>query len=151
MPRLEQSSGVGACGIAIRGHHHALAGRQQVVFHHPGRVPRRRPEPIQSRVQTRWAVDDFTGGGAHAGRRHDVLGECFGAFDAGRVLAGPEADDAGIAHSVGHAEDQRHFGADHDQVRPHLAGQCDDLVAGGDVDAVLLGDPAGPRVAGSDD
>ncbi|COY70115.1 Uncharacterised protein [Mycobacterium tuberculosis] len=52
----------------------------------------------------RWAVYDFAVRGAHTGRRHDVLGECFGAFDASRVLTGPETHDAGRAHGVGHPE-----------------------------------------------
>ena len=34
---------------------------------------------------------------------------------------------------------------------PDIASQGDDLVAGGDVDVVLLGQPGGARIAGSDD
>ncbi len=86
-----------------------------------------------------------------SGRRHDVLGKCLGTFDASRVLAGAEADDAGSAHGVGHPKHQRHLGADDDQVGPDLASQRDDVIARGDVDVVLLGQPGGAGVAGSDD
>ena len=65
--------------------------------------------------------------------------------------AGPEADDAGSAHGVGHPEHQRHLGTDDHQVGRDLASQRDDVVAGGDVDVVLLGDSGGARVAGSND
>ena len=94
-------------------------------------------------------VHDFAGRGAHPGGRHDLLGECLRALDASRVLAGPEADDAGGAHRVGHPEHQRHLGADDDQVGAHLACQSDDSLAGGDVDVMLLGQPGGAGVAGS--
>ena len=151
MPGLEQSGGVGACGITIRGHHDALARGQVVVLHHPGRVTGRRTEPVQGGVQTRRAVDDFAGGGAHTGRRHDLLGERLGAFDAGRVLTGPEADDAGGAHGVGHTKYQRYLWTDDHQVGPDLARQGDDVLGGGDVDVVLLGQPGSAGVAGSDD
>lgn len=40
--------------------------------------------------------------------------------------------------------------ADNHQVGAHLAGQRDDVVTGGDIDIVLLGQPGGARVPGSD-
>ena len=119
--------------------HHTLAGGQSVVFHHPGRVTGRRPEPVQRCVQTRWAVDDLARCGTDAGRRHHILGEGFGTFDLGRRLAGSEAGDTGVAHRVGHAEHQRDLGADDHQVGPNLAGQRDDVIARRDIDVVLVG------------
>ena len=126
-----------------------LPAARTVVLDHPGRVTGRRPEAVQRGIQIRWTVDDFAGGSPHARRLHDVLGECLGTLDAGRVPAGPEADDARGAHGVGHPEHQRHLGTDDHQVGAHLASQRDDAVAGGDVDVVLLGEPRGAGVAGS--
>jgi len=140
-----------ACGVAIRCHHDPLAGGQVVVLHHPGGVAGRRPKSVQGGIQTRWVVDDFAVRGEYPGGGHHLFGECLGTFDASRVLAGTEADDARGAQRVGHPEHQRHLGADDDHVCPDVAGQGDDGVPGGDVDRVLLGQPGGAGVAGSDD
>ena len=88
---------------------------------------------------------------AHTGRRHDLFGKCFGAFDARGVLARSEADDAGSAHGVGHPQHQRYLGTDDHHVGPDLARQGDDILARGDIDVVLLGHPGGAGVARSDD
>ncbi len=122
-----------------------------IVFHHPCRVAGGRPETVQGSIQIRWIVDDFALGGAYTRGRHDVLGERFGTFDLGGVFARPEAGDAGSAYRVGHPEHQRHLGTDDHQVRPHLTRQGDDVVARGDVDIVLLGQPRGTRIARSND
>ena len=151
MPVIEQSRSVGARDIAVRRHHHAFACRQTVVFDHPGRIPGGRAEPVQGGVEMRWAVNNFTGSGTYPSRRHDLLGERLGTLDAGRVLTGPETDNPGRPHGVGHPKHQRHLGADDDQVGGHFAGQGDDLVAGGDVDVVLLGQSSGAGIAWSDD
>jgi hypothetical protein len=121
-----------------------------VVLHHPDRVTGGWSEPIQGGVQICWAVHDFATGRAHPGRRHDVLGERLGALDAGGILTGSETGDAGSPHRVGHPKHQRHLGADDYQVGPDLARQGDDVLAGGDVDIVLLCQPGGAGVAGSD-
>lgn len=60
-------------------------------------------------------------------------------------------DDPGRAYGVGHAEHQRHLGADHDQVGGHLAGQGDDALTRGDVDVMLLGQSSGSGIARSDE
>ena len=142
---------MGARDITVRRHHHAFAGGKLIVFHHPCRVAGGRPEPVHGSVQIRWVVDDFAFGGAHTGGQHDLLGERLGTFDLGGVLARPEADDASSAHRVGHSEHQRHLGSDDHQVGVDIASQGDDVIAGGDVDVVLLGQPGRAGVAGSDD
>ena len=48
-------------------------------------------------------------------------------------------------------EHQRHLGTDHHQVGADITSQGDDLVARGDVDIVLLGQPRGTRITGSND
>ena len=82
---LEQTRGVSAGDVAVRGDHDALARGQSVVLHHPGRIAGRQSESIQCSIQTRWTVDDLAGGGAHPGGRHHVLGEGFGPLDLRRV------------------------------------------------------------------
>ena len=151
MPVIEQSGGMGTRHSAVRRHHHAFAGRQTVVFDHPGRVAGRRPEPVQGGIQTCWTVNNFTGSGSNTSRRHDFLGKCFGTLDAGRVLAGPKTDNPGGAHGVGHPKHQRHLRADDDQVGGNVPSQGDDVLTGADVDVMLLGDPAGAGITRSDD
>ena len=150
MAGFEQSRGMSARHFTVRRDHHTLAGGQPVVFHHPGAVAGRRPEPVQRCVQKCWAVHDLAGSGTHTGGRHHVFGEGFGSFDLGRRLAGPEAGNPGVAYGVGHPEYQRNLGADDHQVGPDLAGQRDDVVARGDIDIVLVGYCRRAGIAGRD-
>ena len=126
-------------GVATLRDQHTLPGGQPIVFDHPGLVAGGRSESVQRCVQTRWAVDDLARRGADAGRRHHIFGEGFGTFDLRRCLAGPEAGDTGVAQGVGHSEYQRDFGTDDHQVGTDLACQRDDVIAGRDVDLVLVG------------
>ena len=150
VPRVEQGRRVHAGGVAVGGHHHALARREAVVLDDPGPVARRRAESVEGGVEMSGVVDDLTGRGAHARGGHHVLGERLRALDAGGLPGRAEAGDPGCADGVGDAEDQRHLGPDHDQVGAEPLGQFDDGLAGGDVDVVLVGDGRGAGVAGGD-
>ena len=150
MAGIEQAGGVRPRGVAVGGHHHALARGQPVVLDHPGLIACGRPEPVERRVEVRRVVDDLTGRGPHTGGGHHVLGERLRSFDARGVLRRPEAGDACGAHRVGDTEHQRHLGPDDHQVGADALGQLRDGVAGGDVDVVLVGDDRGPGVARGD-
>ncbi len=138
------------CDHAVRRDDNALAGRQQVVFHHPRGFTDRRTEPVQRRIQRCWVVDDLAGGGANLRRRHDVLGEGFGTLDLCRGLTRPEAGDTGVAHRIGHPEYERNFRPNDHQVGSDLPGQCDDVVSRRDVHLMLVGEANGTGVAGRD-
>ena len=141
---------MGPCGDAVRRDDNAFAGRQPVVFDHPGGLADSRTEPVQRRIQTCWVVDDLAGGGANPRRCHDVLGKGLGTLDLRRGLARPETDNAGVAHGIGHPEYERNFGPDDHQVGPDLAGQCDHVVSRRDVHSMLVGQRGGTGVAGRD-
>jgi hypothetical protein len=93
-------------------------------------------------------VDDLTGGGSHAGRGHDVLGERLRALDAGGLLGRAETGDPGRAHGVGHAEYQGDLGPDDDEVGAESFGQVGDRFPRGHVHLVLGGQRSGPGIAG---
>ena len=150
MPGVEQAGGVRPGGVAVGGHHHALARGQAVVLDHPRRVAARRAEAVERGVEVGGVVDDLAGRGAHARGGHHVLGERLRALDAGGVLRRPEAGDPRAPHGVGDAEHQRHLGPDDHQVGADALGELGDGVAGGDVDVVLVGDDRGAGVAGRD-
>ena len=137
-------------GVPVGRHHHALTGGEAVVLDHPRRIAASGSEPIQRSVEAGGVVDDLAPGGRDACRGHHILGERLRPLDAGRIPRRPEAGDPGSSDGVGHANHQGHLGADHNEIRPDLLGQRHDLVAGGDVDLVLVGDRRGTGVAGRD-
>jgi len=150
VPGIEQAGGVCPCGVAVGGHHHALACGQAVVLDHPGLIASERPEPVERRVEVRGVVDDLAGRGPHTGGGHHILGERLRSFDPRGDLRRPETGDARGAHRVGDTENQWHLRPDHHQVGADARAQLRDGLAGGDVDVVLVGDDRGPGVARRD-
>ena len=149
-PGVEQAGRMRPRGVPVGRHHHALARGKPVVLDHPRRVAAAGPEPIQRGVEAGGVVDDLARGGADACRGHHVLGERLRSLDPGGLLRRPEAGDTGGSDGVGDADHQGHLGTDHDEIRADLLRQRRDVVAGGDVDLVLVGDRRGARIAGRD-
>ena len=139
---VEQGRRVPTGNVTVVGDHDALAGGDPVVLDHPVRA-----EPVHGGVEPGRGVDDLAVRRPDPHRGHHVLGEGLGTLDSGRLRRRPEARDAGGPHRVGHPENQRHLGADNDEVSLDGAGQRDDGGRVHRVHGVVGGHPHGPGVA----
>ena len=133
---------VGEGGVGGVGDDHALAGGQPVILDHVGGA---------ERVE---GPTHLVEGGAHARHRrgharrgHDLLGEGLAALQSGGLRGRSEAGDAAAADGIGGPRDQRHLGADHDEVGGQAGGQAGNRLRVGDVDRATVGAQADPGVA----
>ena len=82
---------------------------------------------------------------------HETLGEVLGPLDAGAGCTGTKAVDAGIAHDVGDAGDERSLRADDHEFAVILAGEVDDGPTILDVERDVGAEFGRASVAGSDE
>ena len=85
--------------------------------------------------------------GGHPGRAHHVLGERLAAFELRCLARRSEAVDAGRAHRVGDARDERRLRADDHQVGGDVGSEGGHRGTVHGVDAALLGHGGGARVS----
>jgi hypothetical protein len=150
MARVQQAGRMGPSGFAVGRHDHTLARSETVVLDHPCRFTALRPESVQRRVEAGGVVDDLALGGPNACRRHHVFGERLRPFDAGGLLGRAEAHNTCGSDRIGHTDDQRHLGTDDHQIGADLLRKRRHVVAGGDVDVVLVCDGRGAGIARRD-
>ena len=129
MTGVQQGGGVRAGLVPVRGDDHTLARCQAVVFDHPCRLTDGWAEPVQSAVEMGGTVDDLTGGGAHAGGSHHILGKGLGTLDSRGVLGRAETRNTRGADGIGHAESQWHLRADYHQICAQPGSQRGGLIS----------------------
>ncbi len=99
-------------------HDHALARGQPVGLDHDRRALARERSPLPCRVGK-----SRPGGGGRAAGVADLLGEGLRGLQPRRLLAGAEAQDAGLAQPVGDACGKRRLGTDDDEVDAVVDGE----------------------------
>ena len=103
------------------GHHHSLAAGEAVILDHKVRA-----KAVEGRFNV--GLRDarrklFRAGGAHAGDRHDVLGEGLGPLNLSRACRRPEHRNATLPQGISHTVDQRDLRSNDDEVRSDVKGE----------------------------
>ncbi|CAB4754767.1 unannotated protein [freshwater metagenome] len=73
-----------------------------------------------------------------AGLVHDQLGKCLTALELGSGRRRAEAGDAVGPHGIGGTRDERHLGADDDEVDPEFGGEIADRLSTRGIDLARL-------------
>ncbi len=108
--------------VAVRCHHHALAGREAVGLHHGTSA-----ELVDERARLLDVVEAPGAGRGDAAALQEFLREGLRSLETRCRGGRPEDDDAARVQRVGQPADQRELGADDDEIRAQMVNQTDHL------------------------